>query len=276
VNGPRKRRERLSPEEKAEIVRLRIEERKSSLEIAKIMRSNTTTICAIIKPFPLTAEEMAPRKAVGFKTGRQTLARTRRYTGGTEWSAEEEHALQHFWPSYPKDRVLAALPGRTWATIAKRASDQGLRRSRTASFGSAKRRRIDPIFKSLRLIREMRGILQSELAERIGVTKGSFLNLENGHARPTWLRMRDWLTALQCDIKILQLNTAASTRGKRPWLTEEENILRELSAQGSTVEEMALALKRPAGELAKRLRMLGLSENDATASVSGITKRRSA
>jgi len=97
---------------------------------------------------------------------------------------------------------------------------------------------------------------------------------ELGESRPQWLRIRDWLDALGYDIRPVPTATAEKQRAGRIWLVDEENILRELSAQGSTISELVLALKRPASEVEKRLQMLGLHESERTRNVSGMTRAR--
>lgn len=269
------RRAKLTQEDKAEMVRLRVEERLSSLEIAAIMGSNTTTVCAIVKPFPLTADERRARRAVVAAKMRRALARAGNYQGGHAWTEADDEALRKMWPAKTRKQIEAAFPGRSWVAIGKRAGDKGIRRSRAASnTRKSGKNKPDSFFVTLREIREARGITRDELAEKMGIHRVMLAHYELGEARPGWLRVRDWLDALGYDIRTVPVATAEKQRAGRIWLTDEENILRELSAQGSTVSEIVLALKRPAAEVERRLQMLGLHESERTRSVSGMTRAR--
>lgn len=268
----RQRRDRLTSQDKAEIVRLRTEERLSSLEIAARMGSNTTTVCAIVKPFPLTAEEMKGRKAKIAKKMRQVLSDSGHYIGGGDWTEEEEKLLKNIWPVRSKARILAAFPGRSWAAISRRASQRQLRRSRAAA--SRSKRKAHKFFRSLRDIREARGITREELADKAGFHRIQLAKYELGEMFPRWAMLQAWLGALQYELCAVPLNSSLDIRGKRSWLIDEENILRELLAQGLTTQEVALALKRPGHEVEKRAQTLGLLESEATRNVSGMTRRR--
>lgn len=279
------RRARLSPVEKAEIVRLRVEDRLSSVEIAARMNSNATTVCDLVKPFPLTAKEMKARKAKTAKIMRQALPKIGPYVGGADWSDEQNKLLKRLWPTHSRQRVEAAFPDRTWAAISKQANLLSIRRPRSANGTRKKKSQVDPFIRSLREIREARGITREELADKAGFHRIHFARIELGEARPSWFLLRAWLQALGYEIQAIPKTTPESAlsetryqqdlgRSRRPWLPDEESILKELLAQGSTILEASVSLKRPASEVEKRALTLGLLESEATRNVSGMMRRR--
>ena len=170
----------LSAETKAEARRLRIEENKSTPWIAMTLGISNFSAYSILKD-------------LGQWEGRRG--------GRRAWSAIEERALERLWPMASWAEILAALPLHNRSSITKHASDRGLRRSADT------RRRIkkmpDPIFRTLREIRESRGISRNELAERIGMHPTHLSFCELGDNRPRWLLIRAWADALDCDNKIV-------------------------------------------------------------------------
>jgi transcriptional regulator with XRE-family HTH domain len=194
------------------------------------------------------------------------------YVGGHEWSADDDKRLADLWRAKSKERIIAAFPGRSWVAIGKRAADKGLRRSRSAS--ARRKPKLDKFFATLREIREARGITREELASRAGFHRIHFARVELGDDNPSWAMVRARLGALGYDIQPYPIDATERKRGSRTWLTDEENILRELLAQGSTIPEASLALKRPPAEVEKRALTLGILESEAMRNVSGMTKRR--
>lgn len=268
------KRARLTAEEKAEILRLRIEDRLSIPEIARAMGSNNATVHEIVQPYPLTPEEQRTRRQKHVAIMRAGLQRRGNYIGGEAWTEQEDAAIRKVWPARSAAAVIAALPGRSWAAIGKHAAELGVRRSRAASNKRSSQRRIDKFFLSLREVREARGITREELAERMGIHLVMLAHYELGEARPGWLRIRDWLAALGYEIQLVPKDATERSRGKRTWLPEEEQNMRELLSQGSTIAEISLALKRPALEIEKTLQMLGLSESERERNASGMMKAR--
>jgi transcriptional regulator with XRE-family HTH domain len=238
------------------------------------MRSNTTTVCCILKPFPLTEGERKRRRAVSAATMRAKLQASGKYKGGEPWSGLHDALLKQLWAAASKERLLAAFPNRTWAAITKRAADQKIRRSRAATNKVRFAHKLDRFFADLRAIREARGITREELATKAGFHYIMFAKWERGECRPGWFNLRTWLDALEYDIAAVPKNPAERSKEGRPWLEEEENILAELLAQGSTIQEAAIALSRITNETEKRALMLGLIESERTRNASGMTKAR--
>lgn len=266
------RRRRLTDDEKAEVVRLRTDERLSSLEIAARLDSNTTTVCELVKPYPLDEDELRGRKAKVAAVMRANRAAAGKCVGGGEWTKWENQYLARAWHLRRKAAIVKALPGRSWAAIGKRAAEMGFKRSRSAD--SVTRKTTDPFFLALREVREARGMTREEVADKAGIHRMMLTRYERGEARPGWLMLRAWLGALQYDIQPYPLHTSLVSKGKKPWLVDEENILSDLLGQGSTIQEVALALKRPRAEVEKHALTLGLLESEATRSVSGMTRMR--
>lgn len=269
-----KRRGWLTPEKKREIVRLRVEDRLSSIEIAARMNSNTTTVCALVKPYPLSADEIRARKARTTVKMRKALIDGGSYIGGSDWSPAENARLAKLWPLRTRERLCAEFHPRSWEAISRQASKLGIRRSRTANRTTKKKQEVDPFFQALRDIREARGITRDELADRAGFHRIHFARVELGTSKPSWFVVRAWLDALSFDIQPIPKNASELARGRKQWLIDEESTLAELLAQGSTIQEAAMVLKRPASEIEKHARTLGLLESEATRNVSGMTRLR--
>lgn len=195
---------RLDPLVKAECIRLRLEERLSSLEIQERIAPvylSLNTILGIVRPYPLTRDEMRARRS---RTAKAMLARRRLngdIIGGETWTAEEDAALQRLWPQSSWGTIQEAFPGRSEKAISRRASQLGVKRKRYANNQAA---RVDPIFRELRAIRESRQITREEMADKMGVHYAQIRNWELGLQRPLWLGLRDWLVTLECDLKIIE------------------------------------------------------------------------
>jgi transcriptional regulator with XRE-family HTH domain len=201
LNHPRQR-VRVTPEMRAECIRLRQVERRSSPEIKMILGISTTTICEILKGMPLTREEMRARKAKTAAAMRVALVKRGHYQGGAEWTIQETNRLQRMWYFASRAEIVAAFPGRTWAAISRQGAMCGFRRSRYAASGA--KNRADAIFQQLRQIREMRRVTVEEVADVTGYHKVYITRVELGVCRPSWFFVRAWLDALGCDIKVIE------------------------------------------------------------------------
>lgn len=196
---------RLDPVLKAECIRLRLEERLSSLEIQDRIAPaylSLTTILGIIRPYPLTADEMRERHS---RTAKAMLARRRLngdIVGGHTWTPEEDDAIRKLWPQSSWDKIQEAFPGRSPKAIARRASQLKIKRALYATMLG--RSKVDPVFRELRAIRESRQISREELADKIGIHRQQLTVWEIGTQRPLWLGLRDWLTALDCELKVIE------------------------------------------------------------------------
>lgn len=193
---------RISPEAKAECIRLRTEQRLGSPAIAKQIGISTTTVCAWLKDHPLTKGEMDERRKIGARAMHAALALRGDYVGGADWTESDDLILERLWPGHPKRRIVTMLPGRTWAAISKRAAERGIRRSRTAD--NRKYDDMDPLFRELREIREVRRVKQQELADKMGIHVVQLRKWERGEQMPRWRGIRDWLDALGCDLKVME------------------------------------------------------------------------
>lgn len=265
----------LSQADKAEVIRLRVEGRMTIPEIARLMGSNNTTVHELVKPFPLTKEEGAAWRARTATKMRAALQGTGNYIGGHEWSDGDHEKLQKMWTKSGREAIAAEFPGRSWAAIAKRATDYGFKRKRLVYHRfNGKRRRMDKFFLELREIRDARGMSRQEVADKAGIHRVMIAKYELGECLPSWTVFRAWIGALGYDLEPIPINATERSRGKRPWVDQEESALRELSAQGSTPHEISLALKRPVREIEQKLLTFGLLESEKTRNVSGMTRAR--
>ena len=263
---------RLDPELKDEIFRLRIEGRRSSVEIHKILGiSNPGYICQLLADHPLTKEERKIRRQKNAKFVREGLKNRGNYIGGDEWTKEQNRLLKTLWPSRSRESIERNFPDRSWPAITKHAAELGVRRSRIAGNRGVK---ADKLLRSLREIREHRGISRNDLADRIGLAPTHLTRCELGECRPSFLTLRAWIDALDCDVMVIPKGNRVAYRVKKLWGERDDSLLKELSYQGASAEEMSFVFKRQPAEIEKRCKELGLHESEVMRNASGMMRSR--
>lgn len=267
---------RLAPEVKDEIFRLRIEERLSCVEIAQRVGSTRASYVAqLLRGHPLTPEERHARKVAQAEDMRRKRADDGKIIGGDPWSKEEDAQIRKFFPGASQERVLAALPGRSWTSVHRRASHLKVRRDRATGLANKRkdRNKCDKVFQYLREVRLNRGMTQADVADRIGTHKVGVTKWEGGVIKPSFFMFRAWLDALDCDIEVIQKDGGRIRRGTT-WWPQEDSLLTELSGQGASLAEMATALKRRPAAIERRLKELGLTESETARNASGMMRAR--
>jgi DNA-binding XRE family transcriptional regulator len=137
------------------------------------------------------------------------------------WTVPEENVVRQLWPSAEPEVIVAALPGRAWANIAKKANDLNIKRPTPASRHN--KRHIDPLIRQLRAERERRRITRSMLAEKLGYHVQQILAWEMGKARPLLPFVRDWAAAL--DMELMLRENASRLLKQSPSLVPREKLM---------------------------------------------------
>ncbi|MFC1981127.1 hypothetical protein ACFLVN_02655 [Chloroflexota bacterium] len=124
-----------------------------------------------------------------WKTGQTQVVSIQRARakGNSEshWSVEELAVLKKLWPATSQDKIMTALPQRTWKAIAHQAYNLGLKRAHTSPERSQRRRwQADEDHKSRQLYEE--GIPVLDIASKQGRTCSAVLQRawEKGWRRP--------------------------------------------------------------------------------------------
>lgn len=175
---------RIPPEVKAEAVRMRVEDRAGGPQIKAALGISLPSIYTIIKDHPLSRTEMfsvRPTKVT--------------------WTPVEQIKLERLWPVASWAKLHEAFPNRAKTAIQKQASKQGLYRSRRGS--NRIKRYVDPIFLTLRDIRETQKIGREELGYKLGMHRVIISRWELGDSKPSWGTFRRWLEALGCKIEVI-------------------------------------------------------------------------
>ena len=114
---------------------------------------------------------------------------------------------------------------------------------------------IEQFTKNLKLLRKARGLTQTQLGEKLGLTKQSIINYEKGLTFPTGKRLNDLITAL--DVTPEQLLTAEFIQ-----LPEEKKLLQlcyeksTFLAQYELFQDQSIDDEIEETELRKRISML--------------------
>lgn len=119
------------------------------------------------------------------------------------WTVPEENILRTMYPSAEPAVICAALPGRVWASIIKKANDLNIRRP--SPWSRRNTRTIHPLLKQLRAERERRRITRPALSLKLGYHVNNILAWEMGKAQPEFRVVFDWAQALGLEL-ILRTN----------------------------------------------------------------------
>lgn len=116
----------------------------------------------------------------------------------TRWSELEERRLSKMWPVADEAEIVAAFPGRRWASIGRKACALAMRRRLPGARKNA--RFIQPLFVALRLERERQAITRSKLAAIVGYHTNQLHAWEMGKATPRFDAVIAWAAALRLEI----------------------------------------------------------------------------
>lgn len=121
---------------------------------------------------------------------------------GVEWSEAEHAVLAKLWHHETREKLLRALPGRTWGAIRSRAKKTLQLRRR--GFGGNNGRRVtnDPAVKVLRKRRLELGLTQEEVADVVGWDFNVIARAERGDRLPPYGCFKDWAYALGMGVRL--------------------------------------------------------------------------
>lgn len=163
---------------KAECIRLRRDEQLSTPAIAKKVGLSNCAAYKILKPYPWRGKRVHP----------------------SEWKPAEIAVLERLWPSASHAELLAALPGRKFLALSRKACNLGFRRL------SPKQRHNDlpvlPQIQALRTERHQRRLSRSQLSARAGYHLNQLLGWENGKAHPNLRAFVEWAEALGMEVVV--------------------------------------------------------------------------
>lgn len=123
------------------------------------------------------------------------------------WALIEDAKLRSIYLTGSTEEALAALPGRSWAAIQRRATFLKIIRRRPES--RASRRVLHPVVTQLRAEREAQRLTRPELSDRAGYHVNTLLRFELGHAQPSLAIVVDWAGALGFEVVLRRRECAA-------------------------------------------------------------------
>lgn len=194
----------LTADQRAECIRLRVEERLSTNAIALRMRLRTARVRAVLAEYPISRLEIRQRRVWAAVRTHEKRA----------WPQSEVARLGEIYATATKAQLLAEFPGRTIQSIRKRANLEGWRCEHGGRFAE---RIVDPTFARLRAIRLARRISLLDLAARIGVNVGTLGSWEMGRGTPSWRLLKAWLGVLGVRLEAIERQLPASGRIE-PWV----------------------------------------------------------
>lgn len=152
-------------------------------------------------------------------------------TSPIPYTAAEIASLKALWPLGTREAIEAALPGRTWKALQRRAYLLGLVREREALYPCNDN--AHPIFLELRRIRLRRRITRAQLAQRLGYHTVMISKWENNATVPSFFAIDAWCQALGVSLKID--NQAAyvtpASKGKAPEFHRKPDMARMMAGR---------------------------------------------
>lgn len=188
----------IAPEICAEIVRLRVEDRKRRDEICAATGVCATIVQKLIRNHKLTPEERAGYFREGARKMRLAAIASGKFSCGEEWSLEQEQIVRDSYPTATKAALLAALAPRSWQAIQQRASDLGVARVRSTR--ARPQGEIDPLVGELIQLRIDQKRSVRFIASLIGVKRETLHAWEIGLRNPGLKQIRKWARALGRDL----------------------------------------------------------------------------
>jgi hypothetical protein len=116
------------------------------------------------------------------------------------WTAFEEGLIRKLYPAAMHSEIKAALPGRAWDSIVKKANVLGVRRPTEAYRNNS--RFIHPIIRELRLERERRRITRPQLSSKLGYHVNQLCCWEMGKTNPDFGAVSLWAEALGMELTL--------------------------------------------------------------------------
>ena len=108
--------------------------------------------------------------------------------------------LKFAWESFTNEEIFRKLAPHSHASIAKTASQLGLKRKRTYITKKAGIKAI----RDLREIHQSKAISLKALARITGYHHGMLVRYESGNTIPSLLKLIDWCDALGCELQVVQ------------------------------------------------------------------------
>lgn len=162
----------IPPETKATVRRLRVDSQMCPVHIARQLHLSNFSVYRILKDLPRWTDEHR------------------------NYAVAEIAALRRLYPVAPRADVLAALPGRDWNNIIKKANSLGLRRKPLRIYPEG----LPPLITQLRAERESRGFTRAQFGRIIGHTPTKIAAWELGRYTPLWANLTAWAAALGFDV----------------------------------------------------------------------------
>jgi transcriptional regulator with XRE-family HTH domain len=143
----------------------------------------------LVARFPGATPKIVTRATAGHPYRGRRSPKTKDYTPA------ELDALQRLYPRAPWQEIFAALPGRPFLGLQRKASSLGIKRigSRLPT------KQISPELAILRARRHELNLTVARVAELVGLKRGTMARYESGWDRPAPARLAAWKKALGLD-----------------------------------------------------------------------------
>lgn len=149
-------------------------------------------------PWPLVLAALPRRSRESINQQARLHGVHREVNKRAQWTDPEVAALRKLWPVAEQEILTAALPGRAWGSIGRKAAELGIQRRQPGA--RRNKRAIHPLIRQLRAERETQRVTRATLAERTGYAVGQIHGWEMGKARPLLPFVCDLAAALGLEL----------------------------------------------------------------------------